>query len=456
LPFHEANRVSRTGHKVAHDIRRETDQQMLNALLRATFEFFIQEVNHTTGLIADRNNPNGPASIASVGLGLSAYVVAAERLILSRSAARAKVLTILRFLQSSRQGPEPDADGYKGFYYHFLEMHTGRRFGKCELSTIDTAILAAGILTAAEYFIDNHPEEREVRQIADFLVGRIDWQWATCGKATLTHGWKPESGFLPFRWDRGYSEALLLYILAAGAARFSIGNKGYEEWISTFEIKQFYGIEYIYAGPLFIHQLSHSWIDFRGIRDRINRENGFDYFENSRRATHIQKLYAIENPREFRSYGERTWGFTASDGPGPKVIETDGILREFFGYSARGAPLGPDDGTVSPWAVAASLPFAPEIVLETVRHSIEHFGLRGQSDYGFDASFNATFPEKSRNRNVWISPWIFGLNQGPVILMIDNYQSGLLWRLLRHCPQIIRGLRALGFEGASLADSLSS
>jgi hypothetical protein len=426
---------------------------MLDALLRETFEYFLKEIDESTGLIADKNKPGGPASTACVGLALSAYVVAAERKILSRDDAREKVLTVLRFLQSSKQAPDADATGYKGFYYHFLEIQTGRRTWECELSTIDTAIIMAGILTVASYFTKANIEERELRDLAEFLLERVDWQWATDGKATISHGWKPESGFLPFQWSQGYSEALLLYILAAGSARFPIGTAGYEEWVSTFEVKQFYGMEYIYAGPLFIHQLSHSWIDFRGIRDRLNRKLGFDYFENSRRATYVQRHYAIENPHSFRSYGEQAWGFTASDGPGPKVIEVDGVQRTFFGYVARGAPLGPDDGTISPWAAAASLPFAPEIVIDTVRRSIEHFELKGHSDYGFDASFNATFPERSQGRHGWISPWIFGLNQGPIILMIENYQSGLIWRLLRNCPYIVRGLWNLGFEGGWLETS---
>ena len=427
-----------------------TDDEMLETLLRETFEYFRLEANAKTGLIADKNQPGSPGSIASVGLGLSAYVVAAERNLISRSAAIERTLTVLRFLHASPQSAAPDAVGYKGFYYHFLDMETGQRAGQCELSTIDTAILMAGILTAAAYFERDDERETEIRQTADTLYRRVDWQWALEGKNTISHGWKPESGFLPDRWDSGYSEALILYALAAGSPTFSIGREGYEEWVSSFEVKEAHGIEYIYAGPLFIHQLSHAWIDCRGIQDKATRRLGMDYFGNSRKATYVHREYGIANPRQFKGYGKWGWGLTASDGPGPAVIKVDGIRREFFSYTARGAPFGPDDGTLSPWAVAASLPFTPEIVLKTLRHAIERLETKDHTSYGFDASFNPTYPEKNGDRNGWISPWIYGLNQGPIMLMIANFQSGLIWNIFRRCPHVEAGLRQLGFSGKGL------
>jgi hypothetical protein len=239
-------------------------------------------------------------------------------------------------------------------------------------------------------------------------------------------------------------------VLALGSRTFSIETDGYHEWTSTFEWKSFYGIEHFYAGPLFIHQMSQIWLDCRGIRDALNRKFGIDYFENSRRATYIQRQYGIENPYGFASYSMYCWGLTASDGPGPALLELDGARREFYGYVARGAPLGPDDGTISPWAVAASLPFAPEIVIETLHHVIERLKLREHSPYGFDASFNPTYPDKSRNPNGWISPRIFGLNHGPIVLMIENYQSQLIWRIVRKCPRIVSGLIRAGYRGSWL------
>jgi hypothetical protein len=426
------------------------DAELLEGLRCAAFEYFRNEVNSRTGLIADKTQPGSPSSIAAVGMALSVYVMAIERDLLSRSAAIDRILTLLRFFQSSPQGPEADATGYKGFYYHFLDMHTGRRALQCELSTIDTAILLAGILTAASYFGGESDEEVEIRELAESLYQRVDWQWALNGGTTVCHGWKPESGFLPYRWDTGYSEALILYALALGSPTFPIEPQGYREWVSTFEWRKVYDIEYLYAGPLFIHQMSHLWLNFRGIQDDFNRKKGIDYFENSRRATYVHRQYGIENPLRFANYHEYGWGLTASDGPGPAVLEVNGVQRVFLDYAARGAPFGPDDGTISPWAVVASLPFAPEIVLLTVRHAIERLKSRGHSPYEFDASFNPTFPHTSPNLHGWVSPWIFGLNQGPILLMIENFQSELIWKTIQRCPYIVEGLQRAGFRGGWL------
>jgi hypothetical protein len=423
-----------------------TDLEMLDRLRRETFDYFRHEANPVNGLLPDKTEPGSPSSIAALGMGLSVYIVAVERELLSRTEAIDRTLTLLRFFQSSHQGPEPDATGYKGFYYHFIDMKRGRRARQCELSTIDTAIFLAGILTAASYFTDKSEAESEIRELAEILYRRVDWQWALNQGTTICHGWKPESGFLPYRWDTCYSEALILYVLALGSPTFPIGAEGYREWISTFEWKSLYGIEHLYAGPLFIHQMSHLWLDFRGIHDDFNRKTGIDYFENSRRATYVQRQYGIENPMEFAHYSQYGWGLTASDGPGPAVLEVKGRRREFFNYTARGAPFGPDDGTISPWAVVASLPFAPEIVIETVRHAIERLSLKGRNPYGFDASFNPTYPDTSKNHLGWVSPWIFGLNQGPIILMIENFQSELIWRSIRKCPYVVKGLCRAGFR----------
>jgi hypothetical protein len=429
-----------------------TDSEMLDHLRRVTFDYFRNEFNPRNGLIADKTQPGSPSSIAAVGMGLSVYVVAIERGLLSRAEAIDRTLTLLRFFHSSHQGPEPDATGYKGFYYHFLDMETGRRAWQCELSTVDTAIFMAGVLTVASYFTAENEAESEIRKLADELYRRVDWQWALNGGTTICHGWKPESEFLPYRWDTGYSEALILYALALGSPTFSIDPKGYTDWTSTFEWKKIYDLEHLYAGPLFIHQMSHLWLDFRGIHDDFNRKTGIDYFENSRRATHVQRQYGIENPQGFSHYHKYGWGLTASDGPGPSILEVNGIRREFFDYTARGAPFGPDDGTISPWAVVASLPFAPEIVIDTVRHAIERLHLKRRSPYGFDASFNSTYPDTQRNQHGWVSPWIFGLNQGPIILMIENFQSELIWKTVRKCPFIVTGLGRAGFRDGWLAN----
>ena len=316
-----------------------TDPQLLDNLRRKIVAYYRSEVSPQTGLIADKTQPGSASSIAAVGMGLSVYIVAVERGIISRAEGVNRTLKILRFLHSSHQGPEPDAAGYKGFYYHFLDMQTGRRAYQCEVSTIDTAIMMAGILTAANYFTAKNADESELRKLAEILYRRVDWQWALDKGTTITHGWTSESGFLPYRWDKGYSEALILYALALGSPTFPIHPQGYQEWTSTFEWKKVYDFEYLYAGPLFIHQMSHIWLDFRGIHDDFNRKVGIDYFENSRRATYIHRQYGIENPLKFAHYSEFVWGLTASDGPGPSTLEVNGVQRKFFGLRVARRPI---------------------------------------------------------------------------------------------------------------------
>ena len=190
-------------------------------------------------------------------------------------------------------------------------------------------------------------DEREISKLADALYRRVDWQWAQNGGLTVAHGWKPERGFLKSRWE-GYSEAILLYVLGLGSPTHALPERSYKAWTRTYRWKKLYGHEFLYAGPLFIHQLSHVWIDFRGIRDDYMRERGIDYFENSRRATFAQQQYAIRNPKRFKGYGEYCWGITASDGPGPATRRIDGVERRFYDYKARSIPYGPDDGTDRP------------------------------------------------------------------------------------------------------------
>jgi hypothetical protein len=421
----------------------------LDSLQRETFRYFLHETNPQNGLVLDKTAPDWPASIAATGLALAVYPVGVERGLITRPKAIERVLATLRFFWNSRQGDEPDATGYRGFYYHFLDMQSGRRAWQCELSTVDSAILFAGVLTAGAYFDADTPEEREIRTLGDALYHRADWPWAQNGRATVTHGWKPESGFLEYRWE-GYDEALVLYILGLGSPTHPLPVESYAAWASTYEWKNSYGCDYLYAGPLFTHQISHVWIDFRGIRDAFMRDKGIDYFENTRRATYVQQRYAIDNPLKFAGYGKDCWGITASDGPGPDTIKVNGIERRFFDYLGRGVPYGPDDGTVGPWAVVASLPFAPEIVLPAIDYLVHAVDLKAGNSYGFKATFNPTYPDKSGNPFGWVSPWHYGINQGPINPMIENYRTGLLWRLMRNCPYVVTGLRRAGFTGGWL------
>ena len=344
-----------------------SSDEMLDALQQDAFGYFLNENNPENGLVIDKTQQGAPASIAAIGFALAVYPVGVERSWMTRSEAAERTLTVLRFFWTSPQGTAPDATGYKGFYYHFLDMQTGRRAGRCEISTIDTAFLLAGMLAAAAYFNQDCEDEQQIRALADALYRRADWQWARNDGATITDGWTPESGFLKYGWE-GYDEALLLYVLGLGSPTYPLPPESYSAWTSTYEWKEIYGYEFLYGGSLFIHQFSHMWLDFRGIQDEFMRGKEIDYFENSRRATLVQQQYAIRNPLEFDGYGQYFWGLTASDGPGQTVRMVRGVNRTFFDYVARGVPYGPDDGTIAPWAVVASLPFAPEIVLPTVLH----------------------------------------------------------------------------------------
>ncbi|VVE82545.1 glucoamylase family protein [Pandoraea sputorum] len=368
---------------------------------------------------------------------------------MSRPAAVERTLKTLRFFWNSHQGPEPDATGYRGFYYHFLGMRSGRRVWQCELSTVDSAFLLAGILTAGIYFDGQTDDEKAIRELADALYQRADWAWFLNGGETVTHGWRPETGFIPYRWE-GYDEALLLYILGLASPTHPLSPSSYTVWASTYEWKHCYGFDYLYAGPLFTHQLSHIWVDFRGIQDAAMRARNMDYFENSRRATYVQRQYGIVNPLQYDGYGECCWGITASDGPGPDLIKINGVSRKFYDYLGRGVPFGPDDGTLAPWAVVASLPFAPEIVLPVIEHFLHGAKLTKSNPYGFKSTFNTTYPNPDGSASGWTSPWHYGLNQGPIVLMIENHLSGLPWKLMRHCPYITKGLLQAGFQGGSL------
>jgi len=420
----------------------------LNLLQFSTVLYYLHETNPDNGLVRDRTDPSAPASIAAMGMALATIPVVVERGILFRDFAVKITRKRLRYLIECPQGPEPDASGYKGFFYHFLNIETGRRAQQCELSTLDSAFLLAGALTAAAYFDRDSPEEAEVRTLANALYRRVDWNWARDGGPTLTHGWRPESGFIRQRYQ-GYDEGLLLYILGLGSPTHPLPPESYQAYCATYQWKKIYDRELLYSGPLFTHQISHMWVDFRGIRDSFMREHGSDYFENSRQATFVHQEYAIRNPLNFAGYGEHCWGFSACDGPGRVKRSINGIDQEFFDYAARGAPFGPDDGTVAGWAAAASIPFAPEIVIPTLRHFAE-MDLGLTKIYGFKPAFNPSFAVPENPSGFWITPYHFGINQGPIVLMIENYRTGLLWNIMRRSPAVVTGLLRAGFSGGWL------
>jgi hypothetical protein len=430
----------------------ESDDELLDRFQRAAFGYFLEQYNPDNGLVADTSRAGAPASIAVVGFALSCYPVAVERGWMARADAVARVLVTLRFFCNSQQGEQADATGYQGFYYHFLDMKTGARSWRCELSLIDTTLLLAGVLVASAYFSEDTRAEREIRERADAMYRRVDWQWARGGEATVRQGWKPGSGFLHYGWD-GYSEATILYVLGLASPSHPLADDSFAAWTATYQWENIYDCELLYAGPLFIHQFSHAWIDFDGIRDRFMRDKDCDYFTNSQRATHVQREYARRNPQGYVGYGKDCWGITANEGPGNKTLTIAGRARRFLGYAARGVPFGPDDGTIDPCAALASLPFAPEPAMSALRHFCAQYpGMI--RDSRLPSGFNPTVPNPRApgdGPSGWVSEGYFGLDQGIVVMMIENYRSRLIWRLMRQCPYIVSGLRRAGFKGGWLS-----
>ncbi len=427
-----------------------SDEELLDRLQRAAFDYFLENVNPQNGLVADTSRPNSAASIAVVGFALSCYPIGVERGWMTRAEAVKLTLAALRFFWNSQQGNGDDVTGHKGFYYHFLDMQTGLRVWRCELSMVDTALLIAGVLVAATYFSENKDDEREIRELAEAMYKRVDWRWAQGSTPTLRQGWKPKSGFLHYGWE-GYNEATILYVLSMASPDSPTSDDSYAGWTATYQWENIYGYDVLYGGPLFMHQFSHAWIDFAGIRDAFMREKNSDYFENSRRSTYLHRDYARHNPYDFGGYNDNLWGLSAGDGPGGFRARVERRPHRFSGYAARGAPFGPDDGTIAPWSYPASMPFAPEICLPALRHLLDRYpGV--VSNFRLPSGFNPTLANRRQfGRNGWVSEGYYGLDQGIVVMMIENHRSRLLWKLMRSNQHIRRGLLKAGFTGGWLA-----
>ncbi len=424
-------------------MRNATEQtNFLNELQKKSFQYFLDLYNPNNGLIPDTDENNAPASITGVGFALSSYPVAVEKKLLSREEAVKRTLVTLKFFFESEQSEKLNATGYKGFYYHFLDMKTGCRTWKSELSIIDTGFLLAGVICTAEYFKQKNESEVEIQKLASGILNRVDWRWALDERAALSHGWRPESSFIHYDWE-GYSEALLLYCLALGSDNFAVSKKSFEAWSSTYQWENIYDVDFLYAGPFFIHLFSHAWIDFRDIRDKFMHAKKIDYFENTRRAIQVQRAYCIRNPKNFIGYGKNCWGITADAGPDYYKQFRSGDEVVFFGYSARGVPYGPDDGTIAPWACVASLPFDPDSAFDAINHLHQTYPqLRGK--YGFKCSFNMSI------NPVWFLERFYAMDVGIIIMMIENAQSGLVWNLMKKSRILQRGLTRAGFSGGWL------
>jgi len=437
-----------------------TPGPLLDDVEHRTFQFFWDTTNTQNGLVPDRYPTKSFCSIAAVGFGLTAYGIGAERGWVTREAAAERTLLTLRFFLNAPAGPQPrGVTGNRGFYYHFLDMETGERFENVELSTIDTTLLLAGALFSESYFSRDNETERAIRDAAEELYRRAEWTFFLERPPLVSMGWTPENGLHDYDY-RGYNEAMILYILALGSPTHPIDPAAWTAYTSTYRWGTFYGQEQLNFGPLFGHHYSHVWIDFRGIQDPFMRAKGIDYAENTRRSTYSQRAYAIANPGQFRGYGENMWGLTACDGPMDGSATLDGRERSFMGYSARAAALEEirDDGTIAPTAAVSSMPFAPEIVLPAMEEMHRRFGASLYRQYGFADSFNETLNVSTRIPQGTIVPglgWFdadyLGIDQGPIVAMLENYRTGLVWETMKKNPHIVRGLKRAGFTGGWLS-----
>lgn len=440
---------------------RAEDAAFLADLHRRTFDWFWETTNPENGLVPDRYPSRPFCSIAAVGFGLTAYGVGAEHGYVSRSDAARRTLDTLRFFANAPQGDRPSGmSGHKGFYYHFLEMDTGTRFRTNELSSIDTALLMMGVLFSKEYFDGDDPVEVEIRKLAEELYRRVRWDWFQVHSSLMTMAWTPEQGFGRAEYQ-GFNEAMFLYILALGSPTHPIRQDAWEAYTRSYRWGEFHGQSYVQFSPLFGYQYTHVWVDPRGLQDAYLREKGIDCHENGRRATYAHRAYCQANPMGFRDYSDTIWGLTACDGPAETRQEVNGNEVQFHRYWARGASLQyiGDDGTIAPTAAGGSIPFAPEITIPALKAIRDRYGERVYNRYGFVDAFNPTFrfpgievehghvdPEWG-----WFDAEQLGIDQGPILLMLENHQTGLVWETMKRNPHVRKGLERAGFTAPWLS-----
>lgn len=418
-------------------------ETMLDSIQHKTFLYFLNEHHPEWGLVKDRAKEGAPASIAATGFAIPVFAIGAERNWITREQAAKITLNIMNFFLNAPQDKSPDGVGYKGFYYHFLRMDTGKREWNCELSSIDTGLLMMGIIFARNYFNLDNETETTIRSAAGKLLERVEWEFMQMPDTgrfanTISMGWDPENGQHDWGYT-GYNEALFMYILAAGSGMDHI-ERDYQAWLSTYEwLTPYEDLGHVAFPPLFGHQFTEAFIDCRGLVDDYMKKKGISYFENSRRATYVQRQYAMDNPKGWEGYDSLCWGLTACDGPTSKYNFDD---KEFLGYSGRGTS-GPghvwdDDGTIAPYAAASSLPFTPEIVLPTIESYAQDYEGRLWGKYGFYDAFNLTAQ--------WIDDDFIGIDEGPMLIMIENFRTGFVWNYVMKDDIIQRGLKKLSFE----------
>ena len=397
----------------------DEDSHFLNDLEQRSFRYFWEQAG-PTGIVRDRaladgskiNPPNfHVGSAAATGFGLTALCIAADHGWIPRQEALERVLTTLRFLADR-------APREHGWFYHWMDPETGERVWDSEISSIDSALLLAGVLTAGEYFSG----DPVITSLALSIYDAVDFQWMLNGdKYLLSHGWTPESGFIKYRWD-SYSELMILYVLAIGSPTHPIPPESWYAWKRP-EI-DYNGIRYITGGPLFIHQYSQAWLDMRKLRE--NSPNSVDWFQNSADATTAEREFCYSLAKQFPSYADGLWGITASD--------------RSMGYTVWGEPprSAHIDGTVVPSAPGGSLMFAPEITLPALWQMYREFGSRVYRRYGFVDAFDPT--------DGWIGRDVIGIDAGITLLSAENLQTGFVWRYFMESPPVARAIQKIGFH----------
>lgn len=395
------------------DTALQDSDRLLDEVERRACLYFFEMADPKTGLVLDRaevtdHYRTGPASIAATGFGLSGLCVADMRSYLDRSAIKSRVRHTLEFLNLHTQHEH-------GFFYHFLDSGSGKRIWNCEVSSIDTTWLLCGVLHCR-----THWDDPEIRRLASDILDRADWKWMLDGSSTLSHGWLPESGFLPYRWDV-YAEMLAMYLLAIGAKANGIPASCWDAWKRP--MRDYDGIFYIDAStPIFVHQYSHAWFDFR---DRV--DHYANYFRNSQRATQAHRLYCMQLAPKYPWYGPDMWGVTASESRS--------------GYRVWGSPQAPPDGTLVPCAAGGSVVFLPTLCVAVLRNMMGRYGDKVWSRYGFVDAFQ---PQER-----WYCPYVVGINLGIMLLMAENARSGAIWQAVMSTPEAQHAMDAAGLRPIS-------
>ncbi len=401
------------------------NDQFLDYVQQTCFDYFWYTANPANGLIPDRSANGSACSIAAVGFGLSAIAIAIDHGWISRTQGVARVQTTLNtFLQGPQGSNTTGVIGYNGWFYHFLDMNTALRSGNSELSSIDTALLLGGVLHTKQYFNGTNADETAIRTMADAIFNRVNWTWMAQGTAAVAMGWLPTSGFSGYGNWVGYNEGMILYLLGLGTATNPLPATAWNVWTSGYTWQTNYGQAYVPFPPLFGHQYSHCWIDFRHVADGYMNNHKSTYFLNSRRAALAQVAYSSANPMNFVGYSSNVWGLTASDGPS--------------GYSVHGLPpAGFDDGTIAPTAAGGATPFTPEYSIPTLLYFYSHYRPRIWTANSFRDAFNLG--------QGWYDTDELGIDQGPIIIMIENYRTQRPWQLFMQNAEIQRGLQQAGF-----------